>query len=100
MVATHDSGALTATPGKLTLVRKRKETAARGLKDDLHRSRPGPVGPRPAGLLAARSCGPGGAGGPEAPGYQWLRISTVPYCSIHSFPMITLWTQQVGLVHV
>lgn len=32
--------------------------------------------------------------------YLWLRISTVPYCSIHSFPMITLCTQQVGLVQV
>lgn len=32
--------------------------------------------------------------------YLWFRISTVPYCSIHSFPMITLCTQQVGLVQV
>lgn len=32
--------------------------------------------------------------------YLWFTISTVPYCSIQSFPIITLWTQQVGLVHV
>lgn len=32
--------------------------------------------------------------------YLWFKISTVPYCSIHSFPMITLCTQQVGLVQV
>lgn len=32
--------------------------------------------------------------------YLWFKISTVPYCSIHSFPIITLWTQQVGFVQV
>lgn len=32
--------------------------------------------------------------------YLWLTISTVPYCSIHSFPSMTLCTQQLGLLHV
>ena len=32
--------------------------------------------------------------------YLWFTISTVPYCSIQSFPIITLCTQQVGLVQV
>lgn len=32
--------------------------------------------------------------------YLWLSISTVPYCSIHSFPSMTLCTQQLGLLHV
>lgn len=32
--------------------------------------------------------------------YLWFTISTVPYCSNHSLPIITLCTQQVGFVHV
>lgn len=32
--------------------------------------------------------------------YLWLIISTVPYCSIHSLPRMTLCTQQKGFVHV
>lgn len=67
----------------------------------LYRRRP-PAGAPPPGAArpAARSRpGPGRRHGRPA-GYLWLRISTVPYCSIHSFPMMTLCTQQVGLVQV
>ena len=32
--------------------------------------------------------------------YLWLTISTVPYCSIQSFPKIMLCTQHIGFVHV
>lgn len=41
-----------------------------------------------------------GLGGGGMLVYLWFTISTVPYCSIHSFPIITLCTQQVGFVHV
>lgn len=32
--------------------------------------------------------------------YLWLITSTFPYCSIHSWPTMMLWTQHVGFVHV
>lgn len=32
--------------------------------------------------------------------YLWLIISTVPYCSIQSFPKMILCTQHIGFVHV
>lgn len=32
--------------------------------------------------------------------YLWLISSTFPYCSIHSWPTMMLWTQHVGFVHV
>jgi hypothetical protein len=32
--------------------------------------------------------------------YLWLITSTLPYCSIHSWPTMMLWTQQVGFVQV
>lgn len=34
------------------------------------------------------------------PAHLWLITSTLPYCSIHSWPTMMLWTQHVGLVHV
>ena len=32
--------------------------------------------------------------------YLWLSISTVPYCSIQSFPKMMLCTQHIGFVQV
>ena len=32
--------------------------------------------------------------------YLWLTISTVPYCSIQSFPKMMLCTQHIGFVQV